>query len=77
MCYIIAKKYNERGCIALKYEHSYKLASLIKYLTIETNEKGKEVEVFIIGNNTEVYGEYAPYTFIENEIEFINKVLSM
>lgn len=76
MCYIIAKKYKERGCIALKYEHGYKLASLIKYLTLETNAKGKEVEVFIVGN-TEIYGEYAPYTFIENEIEFINRVLLM
>lgn len=77
MCYIIAKKYKERGCIALKYKPGYKLASLVEYLTHETIEKGKEVEVFIIGNNTDIYGEYAPYTFIENEIDFINRVLSM
>lgn len=77
MSYLIAKKYKERGCIALKYEHGYKLASLFQYLTFATIEKDNDVEIFVVGNNTEIYSEYAPYTFIENEIEFINKVLSM
>ena len=77
MAYIIAKKYKEKGCIALKYEHGYKLERLFKYLTLETIEKDQDVEIFIVGDNTDIYGEYATYTFIENEKEFIDRVLSM
>ena len=75
MCHIIAKKCKERGCIALKYEHSYKLVHLCEYLTLNTIEK--DIDILVVGGNIKIYYEYTPYKFIEDEIEFINMVLSI
>lgn len=74
MCYLIAKKFDGKGCIALQTEIGDKLASLSRYLTIATLDKGVQI---ITLNDPATYNEYAPYSFIDSEKEFIYKTLEM
>lgn len=74
MCYLIAKKFNGKGSIALKTEHGLKLGSLSKYLTLSTLDKGVQIVTI---NNPDDYLEYAPYKYIDDEVEFISKVFEM
>lgn len=74
MIYLVAKKINEIGCIALQTEIGDKLASLSRYLTLASLDKGVEI---ITLSDPNTFNEYAPYTIINDELEFINKVLQM
>ena len=40
MCYLIAKKHSERGCIAVKTESGKALVALVTYLGLKTLDKG-------------------------------------
>ncbi len=73
MCYLIAKKFNEPGCIAVETEGGKALANLVSYLGLKTLDKGIQI---LILSNPEVYGEYEPYHFVKTEKDFISKVLS-
>ena len=64
MCYLIAKKKFQRGCIALKTVHGEHLVQLKKELNISLKCKG--VQLVTISRPT-AFGEYAPYSFAENE----------
>ncbi|MBE5961065.1 MAG: hypothetical protein E7256_06705 [Lachnospiraceae bacterium] len=74
MCYLIAKKYNEEGCIAVKAERGKELACLVSSLGIKTLDKG--IQILTI-TDMDIFGEYKPYNIILSEEEFISKVLSM
>ena len=74
MCYLIAKKFNGKGCYALRSEIGDKLASLSRYLTLATLDKGVQILTL---NDPEAYKEYEPYCFIDEEKEFINKALEI
>lgn len=74
MCYLIAKKFNEEGSLALEAEQGQRLASLSKYLTLTTLERGVQIVTL---NDLESYKEYSPYTVINNEVDFISKVVNM
>lgn len=74
MCYLIAKKFETEGSIALKAEHGARLGSLSKYLTLSTLEKGIQIVTL---NNPDDYLEYAPYNLVDDEVEFISKVFKM
>ena len=74
MCYLIAKKFNKEGSFVLEAERGQRLASLLKYLTLTTLDSGVQI---ITLNDLDSYKEYAPYTMINNEVEFISKVVSM
>lgn len=74
MCYLIAKKFNEEGSLVLEAEQGQRLASLSKYLTLTTLERGIQI---VILNDLESYREYSPYTLINNEGDFIKKVVNM
>ena len=74
MCYIVAKKFNQEGSLVLEAEHGQRLASLSKYLTLTTIKN--DVQIVTL-NNLDSYREYAPYTMIVNEVEFISKVVKM
>lgn len=50
------------------------MASLSRYLSIATLEKGIQI---ITVNGYKFYNEYAPYEFVNSELEFITKVLEM
>ena len=67
MCYLIAKEREKHGCIALKTTHGKRLVELKRELNKAVGYKG--VQLVTISRPT-AYGEYAPYTFIENEEEF-------
>lgn len=74
MCFLIAKKFDEPGCIAVETESGKELASLVSYLGKKTLEKNIQI---LTVSNPEIYGEYKPYHMLKTKNEFINKVLSM
>ncbi|WP_412523937.1 DUF6718 family protein [Clostridium sp. JS66] len=46
----------------------------MKYSTVTTLERGVQTVTL---NDLESYNEYSPYTLINNEVDFISKVISM
>ena len=74
MCYLIAKKFNEIGCVAVKSESNRATAGLISFLSDRTKEK--DIQVLSV-SDTDGYGEYKPYRFVQTEKDFIDEVLSM
>jgi hypothetical protein len=74
MCYLVAKKYEKEGSLVIEVEQGQRLASLSKYLTLTTIGKGVQI---ITLNDLESFKEYFPYTVIEDEVEYISKVVKM
>ena len=74
MCYLIAKDKEKHGCYALKTTHGKHLAELKKKLNNEVGLKGIQLVTI---SRPSAYGEYAPYSFIENEEIFTKLVVSM
>jgi hypothetical protein len=74
MCYLIAKKFYDHGCIALQTNFGQDLKYLSDYLKSRT--VGKGIQIVTI-NNILGYPEYKPYTLIDNEKEFVILVLEM
>lgn len=74
MCYLIAKKFSEQGCLAVETESGKALAGLVSYLGLKTLEKGIQI---LTVSDMETFGEYKPYHLVPTEKEFISKVLSM
>lgn len=74
MCYLIAKNKNTHGCYALKTRHGSHLVEMKRRMNKQVAAKG--IQLVTISRPT-AYGEYAPYTFIEDENEFEKLVLRM
>lgn len=74
MCYLVAKKFDIEGSLVLEAEQGQRLASLSKYLILKTIENGVQIVTL---NDLESYKEYAPYIIVNNEVEFISKVVNM
>lgn len=74
MCYLVAKKFDKEGSLVLELEQGQRLASLSKYLTLTTLEKGVQIVTL---NDLESFKEYFPYTVINDEVEYISKVVKM
>lgn len=74
MCYLVAKKFDKEGSLVLELEQGQRLASLSKYLTLTTLEKGIQIVTL---NDLESFKEYFPYTVIDDEVEYISKVVKM
>ena len=74
MCYLIAKKYSEDGCVAVKTESGKALANLVSYLNIKTMDKGVQI---LTVSDPDLFGEYKPYHFLDSEKEFVAKVFEM
>ncbi|MGO0862045.1 DUF6718 family protein [Clostridioides difficile] len=74
MCYVIAKKFNNIGCLALRTEQGDKLGALTEYLSLATLEKN--VQIVVLGD-IRSYREYEPYRFLDDEGDFISQVLKM
>lgn len=74
MCYLVAKKYEKEGSLVLEVEQGQRLASLSKYLTLTTIGKGVQIVTL---NDLESFREYFPYTVIDDEVEYISKVVKM
>ena len=67
MCYLIAKERDAHGCYALKTSHGKHLVELKRELNEAVGYKG--VQLVTISRPT-VYGEYAPYHFVDTKQEF-------
>lgn len=74
MCYLIAKKRNTYGRIALKTTHGQHLADF-KY-ALDEAVSGSGIQLVTI-SRPEAYGEYAPYHFVQTEDEFVARVLAL
>jgi len=68
--YIIAKIFNQQGCIA----YCCKTLNEARFLpgTLESLRK-KDVQIVIL-DSPDIYSEYAPYNYVEDMKEFIDKV---
>ena len=73
MCYLVAKKFNQVGSIALKVQHGKALSELSRRLTLKTLDK--DIQIITI-SNLEAYKEYAPYKLMHTEAEFEKEVLT-
>lgn len=67
--YILAKKFDEEGCIAYKCKSINEARSVPN--TLEAI-RADDVQIVIL-DNPEIYSEYAPYTYIDNLREFMNQ----
>lgn len=66
MCYLIAKKTNKPGCIALQTEPGEEMAQFAD----EIQERlGYGIEIITISRPT-AYREYEPYRFVSSYDEF-------
>lgn len=73
-CYLVAKDFRSRGCIAFPTEFGDKLKQLSDYLTSQT--LGSGIEILTI-NRIEGYPEYKPCEIIRDEGFFCEKVKEM
>lgn len=74
MCYLVAKRIDRDGCVALRTSHGKHLADFKKKL-IETVGDDKVQLVTI--SRPSAYGEYEPYRFLNTETEFERAVVEM
>lgn len=66
MCYLIAKRINNVGCIALQTEPGEVIA---KFADTLQEKLGYDIEIITISRPT-AYGEYGPYHFVKTYDEF-------
>lgn len=66
MCYLIAKRMNKPGCIALQTEPGEEMA---KFADRIQERLGYDIEIITISRPT-TYGEYEPYHFVYSYEEF-------
>lgn len=66
MCYIIAKRFKQSGCIALQARRGKELAEFASNLQEELDD---DIQIVAITRPT-AYGEYEPYQFVHSFKEF-------
>ena len=66
MCYLIAKKFNQSGSIALKTTRGKELACFADQLQ---EKLGYDIQLVTI-TRPSAYGEYEPYHFVSSYEEF-------
>ncbi|WP_295290943.1 DUF6718 family protein [uncultured Catenibacterium sp.] len=66
MCYLIAKRMNKPGCIALQTEPGVEMAQFADRIQ---ERLGYDIEIITISRPT-AYGEYEPYRFVSSYKEF-------
>lgn len=74
MCYLIAKNFDEVGCLALQTSHGRHLVDFKKKLI---NLVGYDKIQLVTISRPSAYGEYEPYRFVTTEQEFEQEVLKM
>lgn len=74
MCYLIAKRIDDVGCIALQTEIGQHLADFKRKLI---DEVGYEKIQLVTISRPSAFGEYEPYDFVASEQEFEKKVRSL
>ena len=71
MCYLIAKKFNDVGCLALQTNHGQHLVDFKKKLITEI---GTDKVQLITISRPSAFGEYEPYSFVDTEQKFEQEV---
>lgn len=66
MCYLVAKRINKTGCIALQTEPGEEMA---KFANRIQERLGYDIEIITISRPT-AYGEYETYHFVSSYEEF-------
>lgn len=66
MCYLIAKRMNKTGCVALQTEPGEEMA---KFADRIQERLGYDIEIITISRPT-AYGKYEPYHFVNSYEEF-------
>lgn len=74
MCYLVAKKFNDSGCIAVKTRHGKELSAFTSSLQKQIGDN--EIQLVTISRPS-AYGEYEPYEIIENIDTFQKLVLAL
>lgn len=74
MCYLIAKRFDGIGCLALQTKHGQHLSEF-KHKLIE--KIGYDTIQLVTISRPSAYGEYEPYQFVDSEKEFEEKVTRM
>ena len=71
--FLIAKAFNEKGCLA----YQCKSIKEAKYIPGSLDLlRQKDVQIVLL-DNPDIYSEYAPYNYIENLTDFVEKVISL
>lgn len=74
MCYLIAKKFDDIGCLAMQMTHGQHLADFKERLM---QTVGYDSIQLVTISRPSAYGEYEPYRFVETEQEFKEAVKNM
>ena len=74
MCYLIAKKIDDVGCLAMQTTHGSHLVDFKERLLQEIGYK--KIQLVTISRPS-AYGEYEPYYFVDTEQEFEQAVKNM
>ena len=74
MCYLVAKKADGIGSIALQTSHGQHLVDFKKKII---KEIGVENIQLVTISRPSAYGEYEPYRFVDTEQEFEESVKSL
>lgn len=75
MFYLVAKKFDSQGCIAVKTKHSKALGETIEELNHEVGEKGG-VQIVTVSRPS-AYGEYEPDEIVDSMENFKKKAIEM
>ena len=74
MCYLVAKKVNSIGSLALQTSHGQYLVNFKKKIIAEV---GFDKIQLVTISRPSAYGEYEPYQFVDTEQEFEQKVKAL
>lgn len=74
MCYLIAKKFDKRGCIAVKTKHGKALEDFTEKLQNQIGINGVQLVTI---SRPSAYGEYEPYEIMKNKEIFKERVLDL
>lgn len=74
MCYLVAKRVDAAGCIALRTSHG---KHLVEFKTEIATKIGYEKIQLVTINRPSAYVEYEPYHFVKTKEEFSAMVEKM
>lgn len=74
MCYVVAKRVNKVGCVALRTHHGKALVELKREIK---NQIGYSQVQLVTISKPSAYGEYAPYHMVDTEEDFKNTVYQL
>ena len=74
MCYLVAKKIDDVGCVALKTTHGRHLSEFKRKVEAEV---GYDKIQLVTISRPSAYGEYEPYHFVDTKEKFAKVVEAM